>query len=78
MGAEIKIICDTCDKDITTCEGGLDYRLYLLAQKVPNRSNIQLDLCVRPPIDDDMYFCSLRCLEKSDILKSNETHGGKQ
>ena len=58
----VQITCDACGKDITSTEEKPRFRLLLLAERLPHTSNIISGILVRPPIDNDRYFCGLDCL----------------
>lgn len=62
MTKEVKISCDSCGKDITSTGGIPGFRLHLASEILPMREGPVAAVLVYPDIDNDMYFCDLRCL----------------
>lgn len=61
---EIKIICDSCDRDITYTGNSIDYRLALKNERIQSKEGAVTDMMVYPILDDDLYFCGKGCLKK--------------
>lgn len=68
----VVILCDFCDRDITSTEAMPGFRLHLRAEALPHVGFVYTVL-VRPPIRTEKYFCGLSCL--GDWLKER---GGKE
>jgi len=60
----IKITCDSCEKDITETESMPTFRLVLSSEKLPSSSNSTYAVLVSPPIGHTHYFCNLICLKR--------------
>lgn len=63
MGKQVKILCDNCERDITSTGASPQFRLHLKAEPLPHTSNSIHAIMVCPPIKEDKYFCNLSCLE---------------
>ena len=61
---EVKITCDNCGKDITTTGAMPTYRLHLSAEPLPHTGNAVFAVMVYPPIENDKYFCDVKCLKE--------------
>lgn len=64
MTAQIKILCDSCQANLTQTTNSIDYRLKLSCEVIPCHKGAVTDMMVYPPIDADKHFCSKGCLQK--------------
>lgn len=64
MGVLLQITCDYCGKDITTSPDGTQmFRLRLIAEALRIQGDYVNAVVVRPPIDRDLFFCGIGCLQ---------------
>jgi hypothetical protein len=60
------ILCDSCNKDISPAISGYEaeYILQIKAINVAMHKSGQAiySMMCHPPIDDDLYFCGLKCM----------------
>ncbi len=57
-----EVICDGCDKDISStgnCEG---YRIVLANERKPSRGGAVTLMAVQPPLERSYHFCGVNCL----------------
>lgn len=59
----IQVLCDGCQRDITETGNSVDYRLLLIADRLPISGNTVTDMMIYPPIKRDHHFCGLDCLK---------------
>lgn len=66
MGKDVKILCDSCGRDLTTTGNVIDYRLVLANEKKEHHRGLTVvtDMMIYPPIDRTYYFCRIECLKK--------------
>lgn len=65
MAKETKITCDGCGEDLTShVTGHTLFRMQLSCEEIRRDSEIRFDTIPHPPIDEDCYFCSKKCLNK--------------
>ena len=69
MPIEIKITCDSCDKDITQTDAMPRYRLKLSSERLPHSCGMVYAVHVAPAIDKEVYFCNISCLRKYVDIK---------
>lgn len=60
----IEIKCDSCSMDLSSTTNCVDYRLSLVNDSLPSRSNVVTSMMIYPPIDRDAHFCGINCLKK--------------
>ncbi len=60
----ITIMCDSCNRDLTSCEQIMDFRLNVKCERIPMVSGIVIDVMIYPPIDRELNFCGIGCLNK--------------
>ena len=58
------VTCDNCGRDISATANCVDYRLALVVERLPARSDYVTSMMLYPPIDRDAHFCGLGCLTK--------------
>jgi hypothetical protein len=64
MGKTIQIKCDGCDHDLTYSKGGYDHCLVLEDREYGPNSQVVLGYMTYPEIQNDCYFCGIKCLKK--------------
>lgn len=71
MGEQVKITCDSCERDLTYTGNCEDYRLILSYEsKLPwyyehgETCGAVTDMGILPPINRKHVFCDMGCLEK--------------
>jgi hypothetical protein len=60
----IKMLCDTCNADLTYSRGGYDHCLRLTDRYYGPESDIVLDYFSSPLLEKHCLFCGFACLEK--------------
>lgn len=61
MAKTVAIICDACERDITTSGNSIDWRLALINESIPSRGGFVSDMMIYPAIEKNAYFCGLPC-----------------
>ena len=63
---KIEIRCDFCDKDLTTTDNCIAYRLALINERIPSYSDsgVVTSMALYPHLKHDCYFCRWGCLTK--------------
>lgn len=59
-----EVKCDNCKRDISTSTNSEDWRLALINQAIPSRSEVVTDMMMSPPLYRDYHFCGLHCLKE--------------
>lgn len=59
-----QINCDYCESDLTVSEGITKYRLDLICTACQHVGGNVLDVYIYPPLDKDLHFCGLGCLNR--------------
>lgn len=65
LKTEIEITCDSCSKDISPIATSYeaDYILKVTAyNRAYNTSGVVFGMSIYPLIEQDLYFCGLRCM----------------
>ncbi len=58
------ILCDNCERDLSSSGNSIDYRIALLNQGIPSRGGFVTDVMLYPHLEHDRYFCGVRCMRK--------------
>lgn len=59
----VTITCDQCGKDLATTGNCVDYRIALKNESIPSWGGGAVTaMMIYPPLEQDHYFCSWRCL----------------
>lgn len=73
---DVQILCDTCEKDISPHVSGCpaEYILHVQAQDIAQHKAGQAiySVMVYPPIDNDLYFCGIGCMQKYNPVKDKK------
>jgi len=60
---DVKVICDGCQRDLTTTGNSEAFRLVLATERIPSRGGIVTDMVAFPTgISRSKHFCDMRCL----------------
>jgi len=62
----VKITCDSCGADLTDTGAMPAYRIRVTAEPLRHTSVMTYDVLVYSPLDHDMYFCGLVCMDKKN------------
>lgn len=58
------VMCDSCEKDISSTSNCEDYRLHLEVESLPKNSPMVTLMGIPRPLDRDYHFCDMDCLSR--------------
>ena len=71
----VKIECDNCDEDLNDAGAMPSFRLRLTSESIPNSGGMVYSILTYPPIEHDLYFCGLGCLNHWMFEEHPQIHG---
>lgn len=57
-----KVTCNNCHKDLSTTTNSNGWRISLRSEEIPPHSGPVTDVYILPPIEEDLHFCGIGCL----------------
>ncbi len=58
------VICDNCNRDLTTTTNSVDYRLKLMHENIIPHSGPVTDVMFCRRFEGDKHFCNVYCLKE--------------